>query len=300
MDTYINIKIYCNNESLVQKSFTEIDRMYNDYDKLADRYDAYDDLINVNYLNTKLDLNKSIKIDKKLYDLLDYSKSYSIKTKGLFNIALGNVIDIWAQYRDGTKSGKPSISELQNSGSIDESSLVLMDDNTIMKTKDISLDLGGIAKGYVTELAGDYLESVGLDKYLITAGTSSVKVGNHYKNDRYKVGLINPNKTDDLYKIIKGNNISITTSGSYEKYYEYDGIRYSHLINPFTLYPPNFVLSVTVITDDASLGEVLSKALFLMPINDGLEYLKEFDGAEAIWYGLDGKIIMSGGMNKYE
>ena len=300
MDAYINVKIYGNDKKKIEKALSEVDKMYKEYDGLSDRYTPYDDVVNINYINKKLQVNKEIKIDERLYDILEYSQSYDLKTNKLFNIALGNVIDVWAQYRDVIKKGFPSSAELNSNGSIDSSSLVLKGSNTIMKTSNISLDLGAIAKGYVTELAGDYLDSIGLHKYLITAGTSSVKAGDHYNGDRYKIGLTNPNKTDDLFKIIKGNNISVTTSGSYERYYEYEGIRYSHIIDPITLFPPNYMLSVTVVTDDAALGEILSTTLYLMPIKDGVEYLKSFEGAEAVWYGVDGEITMTDGMNKYE
>lgn len=300
METFINIKIYSSNSSLVEKSFDKIDDMFNEYDKLSDRYHSYDDIINVDYINKKLPLNKEIKIDSKLYDVLEYSKSYYDKTNKLFNITLGHVIDVWSDYRSGIKKGIPDINELKNSGSIDSEGLVLKGDNKIVKTSDISIDLGAIAKGYVTELAGDYLESVGLNEYIITAGTSSVKAGKHYDNSIYKIGIINPEKTNELYKIIKGNNLSVTTSGSFNKYFEYEGIRYHHIIDPVSLFPLNHMLSVTVITDDAALGEILSTTLFLMPIDEGIEYLDNFDNVEAIWYGIDGKITKTNGFDKYE
>lgn len=300
MDTYINIKIYSSDNEAAEEALDKIEKMYEEYDQLSDRYTSYDNIININYINNKLAINEKIAVDDRLYDLLDYSKSFNDKTNNLFNITLGNVIDVWATYRDGTKIGVPGIAELRNSGSISNSSLILEGNDVIMKTSDISLDLGAIAKGYVTELAGDYLHSIGLSKYLITAGTSSIKAGDHYNNDRYKIGLTDPNDTTNLYKTIKGNNLSITTSGSYERYYEYEGVRYSHIIDPNTLFPTNYMLSVTVITDDAALGEILSTTLVLMTIDDGLEYLKSFDGVEALWYGNEGKITMTDGMNKYE
>ena len=300
MDTFINIKVYSNDKALIETSFNAIDKMYSDYDKLCDRYKSYKDIINIKYINDVQPLDEEIEIDEKLYNILKYSKFFYTASDELFNIALGNVIDVWSKYRKGEKKGVPDLSELQSSGSIDLSSLVLKEPNILMKTKAISLDLGGIAKGYVTELVGQYLESVGLKKYLITAGTSSVKAGSHYNNDRYKIGLINPNDTSDIYKVVNGNNIVVTTSGSFDRFYEYEGVRYHHIINPKTLFPPNHLLSVTVITNDAMLGEILSTTLFILPIEEGLEHIKKYDNAEAVWYGVDGKITMSDGMSIYE
>lgn len=300
MDTFINIKVYSDNDKLVEKAMNEIDKMYQEYDELCNRYQERDGIINIKYINEKLEIDKEQVIDKRLYDILKYSKSYYEQTNGLFNIALGNVLDVWKKYRDGEKVGIPTLDELKQSGSIDLSTLVLLDNNTIKKTSNISIDLGGIAKGYVTEIAGDYLESIGLNKYLITAGTSSIKAGKHYNNGKYRIGLIDPKDTSNQYKVLIGNNISITTSGSYERYYEYQGVRYHHIIDPNTLFPTNRMLSVTVITNDAALGEVLSKTLFLMPISEGMNYIKSFDGVEAIWYGADGEITTSIGMKDYE
>lgn len=300
MDTYINIKIYNTDKTKANEALDKIDNLFKDYDHLADRYKAYNNLYNINYINNKLLVNQSLKIDARLYALLKYAKAYESKTNGLFNIALGNVIDVWAKYRNGELKGIPTVPELKSSGSINMAALLLKDDNTIAKTEAISLDLGAIAKGYVTELAGQYLDSINIHDYLITAGTSSVKAGHHYNNDLYKIGLTNPKETNTLYKTIKVANKSITTSGSYEQYYEYKGARYHHIIDPISLFPTNYMLSVTVITDDAALGEVLSTALFLMPIKDGLQYIKQFDNVEAIWYGVDGKITSSPGMHNYE
>lgn len=300
MNTYINIKIYGNDEQKINDALDKIDTMFADYNKLSDRYKDYDNVINIKYINEKLSLNEELKIDTKLYDILKYCKSYKEKTNNLFNITLGNAIDVWKSYRDGIKKGVPTIDELKNSGSIDEDALVLKDNNIIVKTSDISIDLGAITKGYVTELAATYLENIGLNKYIITAGTSSVKVGTHYANGKYKIGLTNPTDTADRYKVIKGNNIAITTSGSFENYYDYDGVRYHHIIDPITLFPKNYMLSVTIITKDAALGEILSTTLFLMPIDEGIEYIKQFDGVEAIWYGVDNKITKSDGMVNYE
>ena len=299
MDTFINVKIYSSDKKKALDALSYIDQMYNDYDMLADRYKSHDGVINIKYIN-EMDINQEIKIDNRLYEMIEYSKSFHAKTNGLFNIALGNVIDVWSEYRNGNKTGVPTTEELLKSGSTSIDDLSLLGNDTIMKKGDVSLDLGAIAKGYVTELAGEYLEGIGLNKYLITAGTSSVKVGEHYRNDKYKIGLTDPLDTSNLYKTVKGNNISVTTSGSYDRYYEYDGVKYHHIINPNTFFPSNNSLAVTVITDDAALGEVLSTTLFLMSVDEGKKYISDMEGVEAIWYEMDGGITLTDGMSNYE
>lgn len=297
MDTYINIKIYDVDEKTKDLAFDNIDKVYKKYHELSDRYQKYDNVKNIYYINN-IDINTEIEIEKELYDLIDYSVSFCNQSNGLLNIAMGNVIDVWKSYRDGEKEGIPTIDELKDKN-ISLEDLVLLKNNKILKKSNISLDLGAFAKGYATEVVGKYLESINIDKYIVNAG-GNVKVGNHYDNKKYKIGLEKPTKESDIYKVVNGNNIAVTTSGSYERFYEYNGESYHHIIDPNTLFPPQYMLSVSVITNDSTYADALDTMLFLMSTLDGLDYVNKLDDVEAIWYTNDGKIIRSEGFKKYE
>lgn len=281
MDTYIEIKLYDISGNEADRVFKELDNMYKEYNELADRYNAYDGVVNVYYLNNNLKVNEEIEIDSKLAEIIEYSIDAYNKTDRYFNIALGNVIDVWKEYRE-KKDGVPATYELMNCGSIDISDIKL-NGSKYKRTGDVKIDLGGIAKGYVTELAGEYLESKGYTKYLINAG-GNVKVGERYQKDKYTVGLEEPFNVSNVYKRIHVENTSIVTSGSYQRYYKYNDVIYNHIINPKTLFPENYTKSVTVITEDSALGEILSKYLFLIPIEEGIEYVNSLPDVEAVWY----------------
>jgi len=296
MDTYINVKIYSNNKNLVIKAFKEINNIYQEYHQLSDRYQSYDNLINLYYINHNLDINKEIIINEKLYDMIKYSIDFYHKSNGLLNIALGNVIDVWKQYRE-EGIGIPTEKELMESGSIDIDNIILSD-KAIMKKNNIKIDLGAIAKGYATEKVGQYLESIGLNQYIINAG-GNVKVGSHYQDDNYTIGVEDPNDTTEIYQVIKGNNMVVVTSGGYERFYEYKGQKYHHIIDPNTLFPPQYMQAVTVICDNSAYGDALSTILFLMPIETGINYINNLDNVEAVWYGLDNQIYYSEGFDKY-
>jgi FAD:protein FMN transferase len=297
MDTYINVKVYSNNKSKATRALAEVNNIYRKYHNLTDKYNEYSRVINVYTLNNTN--NKKIKIAKELYDVIKYGKDAYEKTNGLINIGLGNAIDVWKDYRDSEK-GVPTYSQLSNLGSNNVSDIVLYDNNYIELKNGVKIDLGAISKGYTTELVGKYLESVKLNKYLINAG-GNVKVGDHYQNNKYNIGIMKPKKnSSDVFKVVKGNNISVVTSGSYERYYEYNGNRYHHIIDPITLYPPNYMLSVTIITRDSALADVLSTTLFLMNIEDGIKYINNLDNVEALWYSDSGKVYYSDGIKKYE
>ena len=295
MDTYIEIKLYDKTKDESDDIFNNIDKIYKEYHELSDRYNEYEGVINVYYLNNILKDSQSIEIDSKLSELINFGIKMYDETEGYIDITLGNVIDVWKSYREESNS-VPGLYELINSGSIDIKDISLKD-NLYTKHSDVKLDLGGYAKGYATEVAGEYLESINCNKYLINAG-GNVKVGNKYSNEKYKVGLEEPFNTSSIYKKVYVENNSIVTSGSYQRYYEYKGVNYNHIINPKTLYPENYTKSITVITKDSGYADILSTYLFLLPIEDAIDIVNKLDDVEAIWYS--DKIYYSNGFSKYE
>lgn len=293
MDTYIYVKIYEKNKNTAEDILDEVEKIYKEYHELTDRYNHHDGILNVyDIYNNNLD-SETLTLDEKLYEILEFSDIWNKKYYKL-NIEMGNIIDIWKKYRD-EKTGIPTLSELKdNSNYVD---LILLGNNKILNNHP-NLDLGSIAKGYATEKVGEYLESVGINEYLINAG-GNVKVGKSYNKDYYKIGVQSPIASDELLTIVKGNNISVVTSGGYERNYIYNGKEYHHIIDPENLFPSEYVKGVTVISKDSSIGDVLSTILFLMSVEEGQEFIKEYD-VEAIWYTNDNKIIRSEGFSNYE
>jgi len=288
MDTYINIKINCNNKFKAEKALKEAEILFEDYHNLTNRYDNNSELYLLNNHEGEM------KISEKLYELISYAYSWYSKTNGLFNINIGEVTDAWKKYRN-ERSGIPT--EEQLDVNVDINNIELLGNNTVLN-KGANIDLGGIVKGYVTKLVGVRFKELGIEDFIINAG-GNVLVGRK-NNSSYKIGIESPLKDGNIYQIVRGNNISVVTSGSYERFYEYGGKLYHHIINPYTLYPSEYMKSVTVISDDSALADILSTTLFLMPIEEGIEYLRNYSNVEAIWYSNDDNIIKSEGFNKYE
>ena len=295
-DTYINVKIYSNSSKKANEALDEIDKIYSEYHKLTDRYNSYQGITNLYTINNNVLNEEYLKIDKKLYELIEYGINMYKWSNGKVDISMGNVIDIWKGYREAGIS-IPTIEELKyvNYNNINE---IELKDNKI-KNNNLNIDLGSISKGFATKKVGEYLESIGLKKYLINAG-GNVLTGESYKKDKYKIGLENPNNQNDIYKIIKVENEAVVTSGGYLRYYEYNGTKYHHIIDPDTLFPANNVKSVTIITKDSAYADFLSTYLFLLPLEDGKKYVDELDNVEAIWYLNDDTTVTSKGFSKYE
>jgi len=298
MDTHIYIKFKEKDLNKAKKIEKEIEKIYDNYHKLTDRYNSYEGINNIYYINYNNSNDEFLTLDKELYNIIKIGKEMHQKSNYKLDISMGNVIDIWRSYRE-SKIGIPTYDELKkvDTNSIDD--IILLDDYKI-KNNHPNIDLGSIAKGYATEKVGEYLKRMNVTEFLINAG-GNVLVGKKDNNEPYKVGLENPNSTSgEVFKVLKISSKSVVTSGGYERNYIYNGQTYHHIIDPDTLFPSNYMKSVTVITDSSTYGDFLSTTLFLMNIEDGKKYVDSLDNVEAIWYSNDNEIITSKGLNKYE
>ena len=293
LDTMINVKLKSNKSSKdIEEIFNEIDYLYSTYNTLADRYNSYDNVVNIYYINEILKDNEEVVLDSKLSTLINEGIKYYEITNGYINIASGNLISVWKDYINKGE-GIPTNEELNVNTSISDIKLV---GNTLTKTNNVKLDLGAYTKGYVTELVGNYLESLGIKNYIIDAG-GNIKTGTPYKKDNYLVGVVNPENTKDIFIKLNINNKSVVTSGDYQRYYEYNGVRYNHIINPYTKYPANNFRSVTVICNDSFKADVYSTYLFLLDLEQGLDIVNKTPDIDAIWYIDSENIIKSDGFN---
>ena len=273
MDTIINIKLYNVSETKANEVFDYLDKLYQKYEELTDFYDSNSEL-------SKLNDDVNYEISNELLELIKIGYEWDIKTDGLLNINIGNLTKIWHDFRENPVS-------LPNLDDVKIESLK-MENDKILNDK-VNIDLGAIVKGYVTEKAGNYLESVGIDYYLINAG-GNVKAGKSNKG-YYNIGIASP-ISNETFEVVKDENISVVTSGGYERFHEYNGVMYHHIIDPNTLYPANNMKSVTVIGKDSGLCDILSTTLFLMDIDKGKEFIKDYD-VKAIWFTNDDQIIKS-------
>ena len=164
------------------------------------------------------------------------------------------------------------------------------------------LDVGAIAKGYATEQVTLAAISRGADHLLLSVGGNVRAIG--YRNDLnepWRVGIENPDDTvEDYLSILKIKDMSVVTSGTYERYYEVDGRRYHHIIDPVTLYPEDRYLSVSIVTHDSGLADILSTALYNMSLEDGLELIESIDQTDALWCMPDGSLQKSSGFADYQ
>ena len=232
-------------------------------------------------------------------------------TNGKINVAMGSVLSIWHKYRnlglsDPNKAELPPIEKLQEANKhIDFNKVIIDEENSTVFLSDpeMTLDVGAIAKGYAVERIARSLTEKGVTDVLLNVGGNVRTIGMGKDNEPWKVGIENPNleKQEEIPHIeyLKISDMSLVTSGSYQRFYEVDGKSYHHIIDPNTLYPGEKYLSVSVLTKDSGLGDALSTSLFLMDVEEGKKLVESLVDVEAMWVTPDGEQIYSEGFSNY-
>lgn len=254
----------------------------------------YYDLNNIYLINEKAGV-EAVKVKEELIDVLEFSIELNEQTNGYFNVGLGKVSKIWKDAIDKnlvlSYTEYLKILDIITDLETPDLSKVIIDkvnQTVYLEDESFSLDLGGIAKGYATQLAYNYLkDELGLKRFKINSGASSIGIGLPPVNHPIKTYIRDDNSTSDnnFYKdgllgYIPGGNKHIATSGSGQQYVNvFDDFGFykkiHHLISPFTLMPINHYYKVTLIGDNSSLLDAYATAVYLMPLDEAEMFLTE-------------------------
>lgn len=278
------------------------------YHRLYDIYESYDGVVNLHSVNAAAG-QSPVTVETPIIDLLEYGKEACRLTGGRVNIAFGAVLSLWHDCRTAALEN-PSVATLPDAdalrtakGHVSPDALLIDRAASTVQITDaqMRLDVGAVAKGYAVEQVARFAErELGWTSALLNVGGNVRAIGGK-GNAGFIIGIQNPD-TDSAVTYLQKVSLrdaAVVTSGDYQRYYEVDGHRYSHIIDVDTLYPATYVRSVSVICPDSALADVLSTALFTLPVDKGTELLKSVGTAEAIWVLSDGSVQHSAGVEDF-
>lgn len=285
------------------------------YDTLKEyhyAYDIYNDYPGINNIKTINDNAgiKPVKVDKKIIDLLTFAQEQYKNTNGRMNVTMGSVLSIWHDYReaginDEENAELPPMGKLKEAAKHTDINKMIIDrenGTVFLEDKDMRLDVGSVAKGYATEQVAKLAMENGFTSGLISVGGNIRAIGSKDgKGEKWNLGVQNPDKESEEKTLLTVGvtDSSLVTSGDYERFYIVDGKEYNHIINPDTLFPAEYFRAVTILTKDSGLADVLSTALYVMPLEEGKKYIESLEGAEAMWVMKNGEIEYSSNFEKY-
>ena len=237
-------------------------------------------------INTALADGQSVKLDDTELALLRQAASLAEQSGELFNPAIGRLIALWGFHSDspegpitGLVGQHPTMADLRFEGH-----------NLSSVNPTVQLDVGAFAKGYAVDEAIELLKQRGIDNAIVNAGGDLRAIGSH--GDRpWRIGIRHPREAGVIAAVDTSGDESIFTSGNYERYYDYNGHRYQHIIDPRSGYPSEGTLSVTVINNNAATADAAATALMIASPRDWVEIARQM--------GIDKAMLIDDQMTVY-
>ncbi len=303
-DTATSIIGFENSQEAFKVNCDKIKEKLSEYHKLFTIYSRYDGVNNLNAVNSS---DTALEVDGKITEMLIFSKDMYDKTNSKVNVAMGSVLSIWHDYRtDGInnplQAELPPIEQLIDANKHTNIDDLIINNNTVeLKDPQMRLDVGAIAKGYATEQVALWMEKEGITGYLLNVGGNIKAVGERPDGKKWQIGLENPDgdENNPYTEYLAIADMSVVTSGSYQRYYEVDGKNYHHIIDPDTLMPATNYKMVSVITDSSAVGDALSTALFCMSVTEGKKVISKFENTYVLWVKDNGEKIYSNGFKDF-
>lgn len=254
--------------------------------------------------STLIDINKAsgvsaVNVPADIYPLFARAVFFAEKTDGAFNPAIGGVVKLWNIGFENAR--KPEDRDIQVALSrTDYKDVQLAGTAVFLKKEGMKLDLGAIAKGFAADELTRIVKQAGIMHAVIDIGGTISAVGVRPDGERWNIGIRDP-RIRQGQPIISApiENRSISTSGSYERYFEQDGIRYHHIIDPATGYPvQSNMIAVSVFADSATDADALSTACFVLGYKKAVKLLDELPNTEALFIFDDNSVRTTGNLKK--
>jgi len=228
---------------------------------------------------------KEFKVDKMFIDVFNAAKDVYRRSDGAFNPALAPIVNAFGfGFMDVDGVDSLMIDSLLKLTNFNEFAL---EKNIVFKSHSkMMLDFNAIAQGYSVDVLCNYLEKKGVENYMVEVGGELKVKGHNLKNTLWRIGIDKPIENmqeRELKAIVNLENSALATSGNYRKFYEKDGVKYSHTINPKTGYPIRHkLLSATVITDDCAMADAYATVFMVIGLEKSKEMLSNLKFLEAI------------------
>src|SRR5580704_2378837 len=291
MGTRITVELWSEDRP---KAEAAIDAVLDEMRHIDESMSTYKPTSEVSLVNDKA-ADGPMHISKELFELLVKAKQYSVITDGAFDITYASVSYMY----NFPKHIRPNEAQISKAlPAVDYRHVILDPKNQTVQfsQKGVRIDLGGIAKGYSVDCGIEVLKARGVTRAYVSAGGDSRIIGDRFGKP-WMVGIRDPRKgADDVITRIPLVDAAISTSGDYERYFEEDGVRYHHIIDPHTGHSASKVRSATIIGPAAIRTDGLSKTAFVLGPEKAMEIYNRIDDIDAIIVKLDGTVIYSKGI----
>ncbi len=294
LDDMVSITAYGKNQSQVEDAvdaaFQEIFRV----EEIADRYDPESEIARVNVEAAK----GPVAVSEELWEMIVTGLEVYEASDGVFDITIAPLADTWDVIGRGERGdAPPSQEEIESALALVGVDKLVLDEGarSVSFTREgVGIDLGGIAKGFALDRAEEALTSHGVDSGIVDMISTSLTLGEKpeaAEGPEWLIAVSNPRGEGYLATFSLPGQTYISTSGDNQRYFEYGGVRYHHIVDPRTGYPAQGAIEVTVVGGrSGAWADAMSTAAFVMGYPQGLNWLQGIGGAGALMVDTDGLV----------
>ncbi len=295
LNTYVTVTIYGMDEEEAYEKAQGAIALCNEYELLFSRTEEKSELY-------KLNKSGHMQVSDNLYELINMAYCWSEQTNGAVNVAVGALSGSWEFVTPPYKL--PTQEELDNVlKNVDYRNISFEEDNYI-NTGGAIIDLGAFAKGYIADRIKEYLQENGVKSAIIDLGGNILCIGGKSEdgqNKNFALGIQKPfSESGEIIARVSLMDMSLVTSGCYQRYFIQDDIFYHHILDSVTGMPvDNGLLSVTIIAKESMTADALSTACYVMGLDKGMEYIDGLEDIYAVFVTEDYEVYLSQGAEKY-
>ncbi len=296
MGTAVKKTLYSDNITLSNQVDNMIDETLLEFEKqISVRVEDSE----ISKMNSSYAVGGTNKLSSNIVQYLDVEMQIWKETEGAFSPCIYPVTSLW-----GIEEG---FSELPDEAllqerilSSDASNIEVVENGVIFNQENMAIDFGAVGKGAACDLVKEQLMETEIQGAVVSIGGSILAYGDKGDGKDWHIGIQDPrNHTGEVLGIVDvDEDVVVSTSGDYEKFFELDGKRYHHIFDPITGYPAdNGLISVSVVSDSGLMSDALSTACFVLGLEDGMNYAEE-KGVEAVFVTSDMEVYVTKGLKK--
>lgn len=285
MDTVITIKVYGDSSAL-----SAAVGLVKKYDALFSPTNEQGDVYKIN-----AGAGSVVEVSKETLKLLILAGEYSRQTGGAFDPSVGALVELWG-FRGDTPAVPTAAAIKALLPFVSRSSVVIHDTGAAV-AEGAAIDLGGIAKGFLCDEIADTLYGMGVRSALISAGGNIQALGSRPDGSMWRIAVTDPFDPSARIGVLKVSDRAVVTSGGYNRYFNENGVRYSHILDPKTGYPADSgIASVTIVSSDGTSADAYSTALYVMGAADAVAFWREHGSFDMIIVTNDRRILITHGI----
>jgi thiamine biosynthesis lipoprotein len=290
MGTAISVELWCEYRSAGEAAIDAVMAEMHRIDRAMSPYKPESELSIIN----RDAAARAVPLSAEMLGMLQRAAQFSELSGGAFDLsyaAVGRLFDYRAHKR-------PRATELEEARKAVGYRHIQLDEKQHTVRFDmpgVCIDLGGFAKGYAVDRACALLRSRGITHANVSAGGDSRVMGDR-RGRPWSIGVRDPRRPGEVIAVLPLEDTSISTSGDYERFFEVDGVRFHHVIDPATGRSPSGILSVTVLADDGLTTEALSKSVFVLGLDKGMRLIESQTAVDAIVVDATGVLHYSSGL----